>query len=86
MLDVAMRYADMSDINTDTDNNTDIPKPLCVFCGAPWTDEMIKVSAQAKLELGFYPDDISVAEIAVKIDIICSSCDLLVYRKECAVR
>jgi len=61
----------------------EIPPPLCVFCGAPWTDEMLNVSASAELECGYYPDDYSVGSIDAVIDVTCSSCGRLVYRKEC---
>lgn len=58
------------------------PPPLCVFCNAPWTDDMLKVFAEADLYHGWYPGDISIERIDVKIDITCSSCGRLVYRKE----
>ena len=68
------------------DHDAEIPKPLCVFCSAPWTDDMVKISAQAEIEWGYYPDDGSIQEIEVKVDIVCSSCGKLVYRKECTQR
>lgn len=55
--------------------------PLCVFCSAPWTPDMIKVSAEAELEYGYY-GDAWVEKIDAVIDITCSSCQRLVYRKE----
>lgn len=55
--------------------------PLCVFCNAPWTDDMIKVSAEAEMEHGYYGDS-WVDHIDAKVDIVCSSCSRLVYRKE----
>lgn len=58
-----------------------VKPPLCVFCSAPWTDDMLKVSAEAALEYGYY-GDASVEHIDTTIDIVCSSCKRLVYRKE----
>ncbi len=67
-------------------DDTEIPKPLCVFCSAPWTDEMVQVLAEAEINWGYYPGDGSVDEIEVKIDVVCSSCKRLVYRKECRIQ
>lgn len=61
----------------------EIPKPLCVFCSAPWTDEMVKVGAVAGLE--YYAGEVGIDRIEVKIDVTCSTCGKLVYRKECEV-
>lgn len=59
------------------------PPPRCVFCNAPWTDDMVTVLAEAELEHGYYPgDSSSVDHIDVSIDVTCSSCGKLVYRKE----
>lgn len=58
------------------------PPPLCVFCNAPWTDDMMKVFADAEMYHGYYDNDIRVESIAVTIDVTCSSCRRLVYRKE----
>lgn len=55
--------------------------PLCVFCSAPWTDDMINVSTEAEMETGYYGDSY-VSSIDAVIDIKCSSCQRLVYRKE----
>lgn len=55
--------------------------PLCVFCNAPWTDDMINVSAKAEMESGYYGDT-WVDHIDGVIDITCSTCKRLVYRKE----
>lgn len=57
------------------------PPPLCVWCSAPWTNEMLKVSSMAELESGYYGDSY-LESIATTIDIKCSSCKRLVYRKE----
>lgn len=59
-----------------------IPPPLCVFCNAPWTDDMVQVLAEAEIADGYY-GDYSIEHIDVTIDVTCSSCKRLVYRKEC---
>lgn len=56
--------------------------PLCVFCSAPWTAEMVKVSAEVELENGYYGDTYLSGEGIAHVDITCSSCKRLVYRKE----
>lgn len=57
------------------------PPPLCVFCSAPWTDDMVKVLAEAEMEFGYYGDSY-VDYIDVVVDVTCSTCRRLVYRKE----
>ena len=64
------------------DNTEAPPPPLCVFCSAPWTDDMLKVFAEAELEHGYYEGDVSVESIDAMIDVTCSTCKRLVYRKE----
>ncbi len=59
-----------------------IPPPLCVFCSAPWTDDMVKIFASADEYHGYYEGDIWVEAIEVSIDVTCSSCGRLVYKKE----
>lgn len=67
---------------TDETSELSIPPPLCVWCSAPWTDDMLKVSAEADIEWGYYPGDAYVDSVDVSIDVTCSSCKRLVYRKE----
>lgn len=59
-----------------------IPPPLCVWCSAPWTDGMVKIFADAEMYHGYYEGDISVERITVDIEVTCSSCKRLVYKKE----
>jgi hypothetical protein len=41
---------------------------------------------EASIDNGYYPDDYSVEHIDVVIDVNCSSCQRLVYRKELRTR
>lgn len=57
-------------------------RPLCVFCCAPWTDDMITTLHSSEVEMGYYRDCVSSIELREVIDITCGSCDRLIYRKE----
>lgn len=57
---------------------TNPPPPLCVWCNAPWTDDMMKVYAEADYTCGEYG---GVDGIEVVIDVTCGACNRLVYRK-----
>lgn len=57
------------------------PPPLCVYCSAPWTEDMMSVYADADIEHGYY-DDMYIEHIDMVVDVTCSSCKRLVYRKE----
>ena len=59
-----------------------IPPPLCVFCSAPWTDDMLRVYTKADFDWGYYPGDFCVDGYDTTIDVTCTSCKRLVYRKE----
>lgn len=58
------------------------PPPICVFCNAPWTDEMLVVFTDATMESGYY-GDYYLTHTDIVIDVTCTSCKRLVYRKEC---
>ena len=56
-------------------------RPICVFCNAPWTDDMIAVyDIDARHGSGSY--DFGPENQRATVDITCSSCDRLIYRKE----
>lgn len=57
-------------------------RPICVFCNAPWTDEMFRVYVQTEVERGYYEGEIDGVGVTVNMDIHCSSCERLIYRKE----
>lgn len=61
-------------------------RPLCPFCSAPWTDEMITVLNKTEVERGYYEGDIDGVDTSTKIDITCSGCKRLIYRKEVVKR
>lgn len=56
-------------------------RPICGFCNAPWTEDMIKVMSEAELEYGYY-NDAYVDAVTTNIDITCENCKRLIYRKE----
>lgn len=56
-------------------------RPLCVFCNIPWTDDMIKTLTNATLDIGYYGDP-GALHLFETVDITCSNCKRLIYRKE----
>lgn len=56
-------------------------RPLCPFCSKPWTDDMIRVfdidASHGHGSYNFGPEDQQAT-----IDITCTSCERLIYRKE----
>ena len=58
------------------------PPPLCVYCSAPWTDDMLKAYGEADIENGYYPEEYYFQAFNAVIDVTCSTCKRLVYRKE----
>lgn len=60
----------------------DPPPPLCAFCSAPWTPDMVTLQNDyADIEYGYY-DSVDAITADFTIDIHCSTCKRLVYRKE----
>jgi len=56
-------------------------RPICVFCNAPWTDDMITVyDIDASHGPGSY--DVGPENQQATVDITCSTCKRLIYRKE----
>lgn len=65
----------------NTDGFADGGRPICPFCSAPWTDEMIRVfDIDAVHGYGSY--DFGPENARATIDITCLSCDRMIYRKE----
>jgi hypothetical protein len=42
------------------------PPPLCVFCNAPWTDDMMKVLVQASIYVDFKGESVEAIRIKLK--------------------
>jgi hypothetical protein len=74
---------DIELVDTDFDDNGFVggAAPLCVFCGAKWTNEMIDVyDIDASHGPGSY--DFGPEDQHATLDITCGSCGRLIYRKE----
>lgn len=56
--------------------------PLCVYCSAPWTSDMMHVYSEADEEFGYYPGEHCINGIDSTIEVTCSTCGRLVYKKE----
>ncbi len=69
----------------DADGFVPGSRPICGFCNAPWTDDMLAIYAEADEEGDYYGGSYVVG-IDCAIDITCSSCERLIYRKEYRVR
>jgi hypothetical protein len=55
-------------------------RPICVFCNAPWTDDMIRVyDVDASHRAGSY--DVGPEDQQATVDITCTNCKRLIYRK-----
>ena len=68
-------------MNEEVDGFAQGARPLCVFCNTPWTDEMINIhDIDACHGEGSY--DFGPENQTATLDITCSSCGKLIYRKE----
>lgn len=56
-------------------------RPICPFCSAAWTDEMVRVfDIDASHGYGSY--DFGPEDQRATVDITCSTCNRLIYRRE----
>lgn len=56
-------------------------RPLCVFCSSPWTDDMIRVY-DVDAQHGDGSFDFGPENEKATVDITCTTCGRLIYRKE----
>lgn len=64
-------------VETDKNLNGFTKPPLCPFCSAPWTDEMIAVEAHASQQYSSVgPEPYGTVRIN------CASCEKLIYQKD----
>jgi hypothetical protein len=55
-------------------------RPICVFCNALWTEDMVRVyDIDARHGPGSY--DFGPEEQEATVEIVCSSCNRLIYRR-----
>jgi len=71
----------MSNFDEKVDGFAPGARPICVFCGAPWTEAMIRVyDIDASHGAGSY--DFGPEDQQATLDITCANCSRLIYRKE----
>lgn len=71
----------MTESDDDVDGFAKGSRPICVFCNAPWTDEMVRVfDIDASHGEGSY--DFGPENQRATVEIICASCNRLIYRKQ----
>lgn len=63
------------------DGFADGARPICVFCNAPWTDDMIRVF-DIDASHGEGSCDFGAEDQRATVDITCTGCNRLIYRKE----
>jgi hypothetical protein len=71
----------MSELEKERDSRINgwVQRPLCVFCSAPWTDDMIEVEASSS---GGCDSCGYGATTSGTITINCHSCGKLIYQKD----
>lgn len=56
-------------------------RPICVFCSEPWTDDMVRVY-DVDAQHGRDSYDFGSENMEATLEIKCTSCERLIYKKE----